>query len=152
MITLFHCMSARSFRPLWVGALRVRTPYKLPMLPFPPRQRAREYLSVNPLSTVPKLWDPYPQFQPPKPRVVGSIPASAPAIGLMLSNLTNWQDFQWRPIVKQQLGPKKSNRQRSPATFPMAHLWPTHGHKDARRQLVVAQSSPSSAQKWRWPD
>lgn len=56
MITLFHCMSARSFRPLW--ALEELTlPYRLHMLPFPPRQQARAYREVNPLGTVPTLLD-----------------------------------------------------------------------------------------------
>lgn len=54
MIELYHSMSARSFRPLWaLEALGV--PYKLHMLPFPPRYLAREYLEVNPLGTVPAL-------------------------------------------------------------------------------------------------
>lgn len=56
MITLFHCMGARSFRPLWVLE-ELGLPYELRMLPFPPRQHAREYLSVNPLGTVPALLD-----------------------------------------------------------------------------------------------
>ncbi len=56
MITLFHCMSARSFRPLWTLE-ELGLPYELRMLPFPPRLHAREYLSVNPLGTVPALLD-----------------------------------------------------------------------------------------------
>lgn len=56
MITLFHCMSARSFRPLWTLE-ELGLPYELRMLPFPPRMHAREYLSVNPLGTVPALLD-----------------------------------------------------------------------------------------------
>lgn len=56
MITLFHCMSARSFRPLWVME-ELGLPYELHMLSFPPRVHAREYLSVNPLGTVPALID-----------------------------------------------------------------------------------------------
>jgi glutathione S-transferase len=36
MITLYHCISARSFRPLWaLEELGLR--YELKMLPFPPR-------------------------------------------------------------------------------------------------------------------
>ena len=47
---------------------------------------------------------------------------------LMLSNLTNWEDYQRCLIIKQRFGPKETNRQRSPATLPMADLWPpTHG-------------------------
>ncbi|MDE2608526.1 MAG: glutathione S-transferase [Burkholderiales bacterium] len=56
MITLFHCVSARSFRPLWMlEELGLR--YELRMLPFPPRARDRSYLEVNPLGTVPLLLD-----------------------------------------------------------------------------------------------
>src|SRR4051794_31643155 len=33
------------------------TPYKLAMLPFPPRVSARSYLDVNPLGTVPLMID-----------------------------------------------------------------------------------------------
>jgi len=56
MITLYHCVSARSFRPLW-ALEELRLPYELRMLPFPPRQRAREFLEINPLGTVPALFD-----------------------------------------------------------------------------------------------
>lgn len=56
MITLFHCVSARSFRPLWTLE-EMGLPYTLKMLPFPPRVHAREYLSTNPLGTVPALFD-----------------------------------------------------------------------------------------------
>lgn len=56
MITLYHCVSARSFRPLWtLEALGL--PYELRMLPFPPRVRERSYLEHNPLGTVPLLVD-----------------------------------------------------------------------------------------------
>jgi glutathione S-transferase len=52
MITLYHCFSARSFRPLWaLEALGLD--YELKMLPFPPRALQREYLQVNPLGTIP---------------------------------------------------------------------------------------------------
>ncbi len=60
MITLYHCVSARSFRPLWTMeelGLRHGTHYELKMLPFPPRVHAREYLAVNPLGTVPAFFD-----------------------------------------------------------------------------------------------
>ena len=36
MITLYHCMSARSFRPLWTLE-ELNLSYDLMMLPFPPR-------------------------------------------------------------------------------------------------------------------
>ena len=47
MITLYHCVSARSFRPLWLLE-ELGLPYTLHMLPFPPRALAREYLQENP--------------------------------------------------------------------------------------------------------
>ena len=56
MITLWHCFSARSFRPLWaLEALGLD--YELKMLPFPPRVLRREYLQVNPLGTIPAFFD-----------------------------------------------------------------------------------------------
>jgi glutathione S-transferase len=54
MIKLYHCMSARSFRPLWMME-ELGLPYELVMLPFPPRVLARSYLEVNPLGTVPLM-------------------------------------------------------------------------------------------------
>lgn len=42
MITLHHCMSARSFRPLW-ALEEIGVPYELKMLPFPPRVLARGF-------------------------------------------------------------------------------------------------------------
>lgn len=56
MITLYHCMSARSFRPLWTLE-ELELPYALKMLPFPPRFAARDYLELNPLGTVPLFLD-----------------------------------------------------------------------------------------------
>lgn len=56
MITLYHCMSARSFRPLWMME-ELELDYGLVMLPFPPRVYARQYLDVNPLGTIPLLVD-----------------------------------------------------------------------------------------------
>lgn len=52
MITLYHCVSARSFRPLWTLE-ELGLPYELKILPFPPRVLYKEYLKVNPLGTVP---------------------------------------------------------------------------------------------------
>ena len=52
MITLYHCMSARSFRPLWMLE-ELGLPYELRMLPFPPRVLARSYLDLNTLGTIP---------------------------------------------------------------------------------------------------
>lgn len=54
MVTLYHCMSARSFRPLWMLE-ELGLPYELKMLPFPPRATARWYLDINPLGTIPLL-------------------------------------------------------------------------------------------------
>ena len=55
-ITLYHCMSARSFRPLWMLE-ELGLPYELKMLPFPPRSKAPSYLEINPLGTVPTFFD-----------------------------------------------------------------------------------------------
>lgn len=56
MITLYHCVSARSFRPLWMLE-ELGLAYHLTMLPFPPREHAPDYLQENPLGTVPLLTD-----------------------------------------------------------------------------------------------
>ena len=56
MITLHHCVSARSFRPLWMLE-ELGVPYRMQMLPFPPRVKARPFLEINPLGTVPALED-----------------------------------------------------------------------------------------------
>ena len=56
MIILHHCVSARSFRPLWLLE-ELGLPYELRMWPFPPRALAREYLNENPLGTVPLMVD-----------------------------------------------------------------------------------------------
>lgn len=54
MIVLYHCMSARSFRPLW-ALEELSLQYELRMLPFPPRVAQRSYLDINPLGTIPLL-------------------------------------------------------------------------------------------------
>jgi glutathione S-transferase len=56
MIILYHCLSARSFRPLWMLE-ELGLPYELRMLPFPPRVLKPEYLETNPLGTIPLLID-----------------------------------------------------------------------------------------------
>ena len=56
MITLYHCIDARSFRTLWMLE-ELDLPYELKVLRFPPRARARDYLAINPLGTVPLLID-----------------------------------------------------------------------------------------------
>ena len=56
MIELHHCVSARSFRALWMLE-ELGLPYQLHMLPFPPRALAKSYLAKNPLGTVPLLID-----------------------------------------------------------------------------------------------
>ena len=56
MIELYHCVDARSFRALWaLEALQL--PYRLHLLPFPPRLLQPDYLAVNPLGTIPLLID-----------------------------------------------------------------------------------------------
>jgi len=53
---LYHCHDARSFRPLWTLE-ELGLPYELRMLPFPPRVRAKDYLGINPLGTIPYFVD-----------------------------------------------------------------------------------------------
>jgi glutathione S-transferase len=56
MLTLYHCMSARSFRPLWTME-EMGLGYELKMLPFPPRVFKKDYLALNPLGTIPFFVD-----------------------------------------------------------------------------------------------
>lgn len=49
---LYHCVGARSFRPLW-ALEELGLPYTLVVLPFPPRVHARAYKQENPLGTIP---------------------------------------------------------------------------------------------------
>jgi glutathione S-transferase len=56
MIALWHCVDARSFRALWTLE-EIGLPYRLEILPFPPRFLARDYLKINPLGTVPLMID-----------------------------------------------------------------------------------------------
>jgi glutathione S-transferase len=56
MIELYHCADARSFRALW-ALEEMALPYRLHLLPFPPRVRAPDYLAQNPLGTIPLLVD-----------------------------------------------------------------------------------------------
>lgn len=52
MRTLWHCVNARSFRPLWMLE-ELGLDYELKVLPFPPRAFAKPYFDENPLGTVP---------------------------------------------------------------------------------------------------
>ena len=56
MIELYHCHDARSFRALW-ALEEMGLPYRLHLLPFPPRLLQPDYLDENPLGTVPLLID-----------------------------------------------------------------------------------------------
>ena len=56
MITLYHCVSARSFRPLWMLE-ELALPYELKVLPFPPRLEAQPYLDLNALGIIPAFFD-----------------------------------------------------------------------------------------------
>lgn len=56
MITLYHCVNARSFRPLWTLE-ELGLPYELKVMPFPPRVREKAFLETNPLGTVPAFFD-----------------------------------------------------------------------------------------------
>lgn len=56
MVTLYHCVSARSFRVLWMLE-ELRVPYELRMLGFPPRVHHKAFLELNPRGTVPLFID-----------------------------------------------------------------------------------------------
>lgn len=56
MIRLYHCTDARSFRPLW-ALEELGLPYELTVMPFPPRYRAKAYMEINPLGTIPAMVD-----------------------------------------------------------------------------------------------
>ena len=56
MIILYHCISARSLRPLW-ALEEMGVPYTLKMLPFPPRAHDKSYFAENPLGTIPLMID-----------------------------------------------------------------------------------------------
>jgi glutathione S-transferase len=56
VIQLYHCTDARSFRPLW-ALEELGLDYELTVMPFPPRYRAKAYLAINPLGTIPALVD-----------------------------------------------------------------------------------------------
>ncbi len=53
---LWHCADARSFRVLWMLE-EMGLPYRLHLLPFPPRRLAPDYLAINPLGTIPFFRD-----------------------------------------------------------------------------------------------
>jgi glutathione S-transferase len=53
---LWHCADARSFRALWMLE-EMGLPYRLHLLPFPPRWRAPDFLRLNPLGTIPFFRD-----------------------------------------------------------------------------------------------
>lgn len=55
-LKLYHCANSRSLRPLWMLE-ELGLDYELHVLPFPPRVLQKEYLSVNPLGTVPCFFD-----------------------------------------------------------------------------------------------
>jgi glutathione S-transferase len=56
MIRLYHCAAARSFRALW-ALEELGLPYELVLMPFPPRALVPDYRTLNPLGTVPVLFD-----------------------------------------------------------------------------------------------
>lgn len=56
MLTLYHCINARSFRALW-ALEEMGLPYDLHVLPFPPRKRHENMHDINPLGTIPVLFD-----------------------------------------------------------------------------------------------
>ena len=56
MLTLYHCVSARSFRVLWLLE-ELQLPYELRVLAFPPRAHGKSFLELNPRGTVPLFID-----------------------------------------------------------------------------------------------
>jgi glutathione S-transferase len=56
VIRLYHCADARSFRPLW-ALEELGLSYELTVMPFPPRYRAKEFMAINPLGTIPAFVD-----------------------------------------------------------------------------------------------
>ena len=56
MIKLYHCADARSFRALW-ALEELGIPYELELMPFPPRALYPGYRNINPLGTVPVMFD-----------------------------------------------------------------------------------------------
>jgi len=55
-IKLYHCKGARSVRPLWTLE-ELGIPFEIEVMKFPPRLFRENYLSINPLGTVPALTD-----------------------------------------------------------------------------------------------
>ena len=55
-IKLYHCVRARSMRPLWTLE-EMGLDYELITMPFPPRYLHKEYMQINPLGTVPCMVD-----------------------------------------------------------------------------------------------
>jgi len=55
-LTLYHCVSARSFRVLW-ALEELGLKYQLVVMAFPPRMHAKGFFQINPLGTVPALVD-----------------------------------------------------------------------------------------------
>jgi glutathione S-transferase len=53
---LYHCRDARSLRPLW-ALEELGLDYELTIMPFPPRAAYPNYLTINPLGTVPTFVD-----------------------------------------------------------------------------------------------
>ena len=56
MIELYHCLGARSFRPLWTLE-EMGLDYRLHLLPFPPRFASPGDKDINPLGTIPLMLD-----------------------------------------------------------------------------------------------
>ena len=56
MVTLYHAPNARSLRVLW-ALEEIGVAAEVKSLPFPPRLKQPDYLSVNPAGTIPALID-----------------------------------------------------------------------------------------------
>jgi glutathione S-transferase len=55
-VKLYHCLRARSMRPLWTLE-EMGIDYELVTMPFPPRYLHEGYKEINPLGTVPCMID-----------------------------------------------------------------------------------------------
>ena len=90
MVTLYHCIGARSFRALE----ELRLDYQLMMLPFPPRLFKKEYLG-----TIPALFD-GDTFMTESPAIVqylaeryGPVQLKVPVHDLLYGTYLNWLHF-----------------------------------------------------------
>ena len=82
MIRLYHCAAARSFRALW-ALEELGLSYELVLMPFPPRALYPDYRTLNPLGTVPVLFEKQLLITPPAGMAEYAIPPATAAIKAM---------------------------------------------------------------------